>query len=178
MPLPKCFHKILGIKWNDFMSHEEVTERFKQLSISATLWKWCLHWLGHVLRQPLEHLQTKTSIGCQCVREREDNQEWTGDREWQEFPYSQQAMEQHQKTGQEQHTVECLDCLMCNMTQEHIRMPNILDVADDILIASFDEWCKDHNKTLEKYYGYAGRHTWNLKKINVYLGIWSPPLVR
>ena len=29
-------------------------------------------------------------------------------------------------------------------------MPNILSIADDILIEGFDEWGKDHDGTLEK----------------------------
>ena len=27
---------------------------------------------------------------------------------------------------------------------------NVFGVAEDILIAGFDEWCNDHNETLEK----------------------------
>ena len=31
-----------------------------------------------------------------------------------------------------------------------IGMPNLFGIADDILIAGFDEWGKDHDETLEK----------------------------
>ena len=30
-------------------------------------------------------------------------------------------------------------------------IPNVFGIADDILIACFDEWDKDHDKMLKKY---------------------------
>ena len=38
-------------------------------------------------------------------------------------------------------------------------MPNEFIIAYDILIVSFDEQGKDHDETVDKHSGYAGRQT-------------------
>ena len=48
----KCLRKILGIKWSDFVSNEEVRDRSQQPSVSTTICKRRLRWLGHVWRLP------------------------------------------------------------------------------------------------------------------------------
>ena len=48
----KCLCKILGIKWKDFVTNEEIRDKTKQQPLSSTICKRRLRWLGHVLRLP------------------------------------------------------------------------------------------------------------------------------
>ena len=45
-----CWHSILGIKWQDHMSNEEVLKRASLPSIESILLQVQLHWAGHVTR--------------------------------------------------------------------------------------------------------------------------------
>ena len=46
----RCLHTILGIKWQDYVSNEEVLERASLPSIESTLLRVQLRWAGHVTR--------------------------------------------------------------------------------------------------------------------------------
>ena len=48
----KCLRKILGIKWNDFVTNDEIRSKTEQPPVSSTICKRRLRWLGHVLRLP------------------------------------------------------------------------------------------------------------------------------
>ena len=45
---------------------------------------------------------------------------------------------------------------------------NVFSIADDILIACFDEWGIDCDEPLGKYSGYADRQTKSLTKIRAF----------
>ena len=47
-------------------------------------------------------------------------------------------------------------------------MPNVLCIADDILLVGFDEQGRDNEETLDMYTIYADWQTWSLKKISVF----------
>ena len=48
----KCLRKILGIKWTDFVTNEEVRSRSKQNPVTSIICKRRLSWLGHTARLP------------------------------------------------------------------------------------------------------------------------------
>ena len=52
----KCLRKILGIKWSDFITNEEVRERSRQQPVTDTICKRRLSWLGHAVRLPPSRL--------------------------------------------------------------------------------------------------------------------------
>ena len=55
----KCIRKILGIRWRDFITNEEVRTRTKQRPVSSIICKRRLNWLGHVARLPPERLASR-----------------------------------------------------------------------------------------------------------------------
>ena len=54
-------------------------------------------------------------------------------------------------------------------------MANVLGIADEILIAGFDEHCSDYNGILKKVVQICRQSNLKLNKINIYLGIQASP---
>ena len=52
----RCLRKILGIKWSDFITNEEVRERARQPPVSSVVCRRRMNWLGHVSRLPPSRL--------------------------------------------------------------------------------------------------------------------------
>jgi transcription termination factor 2 len=48
--LQRCLRNILGIKWQDYVSNEDVLNRANLLSLESILLKQQLRWAGHVAR--------------------------------------------------------------------------------------------------------------------------------
>ncbi|KAI8499222.1 hypothetical protein Bbelb_229860 [Branchiostoma belcheri] len=48
----KCLRKILGIRWDDFISNDNIRLQTKQQPVSSTICKRRLSWLGHAVRLP------------------------------------------------------------------------------------------------------------------------------
>ena len=47
----KCLRKIIGVKWNEFKSNEEIRRRTKQTKVSETIKKKRWTYVGHILRR-------------------------------------------------------------------------------------------------------------------------------
>ena len=48
----RCLRKMLGIRWSDFISNDEVRKQSSQPPVSSMICKRRLNWLGHVSRLP------------------------------------------------------------------------------------------------------------------------------
>ena len=46
----RCLRSLVGIKWQDYMTNNEVLGKVNLSSIEAMQISWQLHWVGHVLR--------------------------------------------------------------------------------------------------------------------------------
>ena len=46
----QCLKHILGIKWQDRITHQEILERAKTQSMHSLLSQRCLRWVGHICR--------------------------------------------------------------------------------------------------------------------------------
>ena len=59
----RCLRKIFNIKWQEFVSNEEVLERSNLTSIKVILMKHQLRWAGHVTRMESERLPKAVFFG-------------------------------------------------------------------------------------------------------------------
>ncbi|KAI8509406.1 hypothetical protein Bbelb_132540 [Branchiostoma belcheri] len=50
--ISKCLRKILGIRWDDFISNDNIRLQTKQQPVSSIICKRRLSWLGHAVRLP------------------------------------------------------------------------------------------------------------------------------
>ena len=59
----RCLHRILGIKWEDKITHDEIYNRTQTTTIETMLTKQHLRWLGHVIRMPEQRLPRQILYG-------------------------------------------------------------------------------------------------------------------
>ena len=59
----KCLKRILGITWQDKVTHDEIFQRTQTTTIETIMMKQHLRWLGHVIRMPEHRLPRQILYG-------------------------------------------------------------------------------------------------------------------